>query len=350
MEKQEATKGWEIAQKLDQEKTTWERLMPEKSQIVAALWGMAVLFVVFLIGCWLAGNPFESTKRIASTFVKEAGWAGTNEWAIIWSVVWIAMFFEFMDATAGMGFGTAITPLLMLMGFDPKQIVPVVMIQQGIAGLIGTFLHAEYQNVEWKFSPMSETIKLWLYIAIPGILAELVSVTSVYAIFKFAKVWINIYVCVLLFGMGIISLLQGMMSKDRKYRPMQMCFWGFLAGFNKGVGGGGYGPVVTIGGLMSGVPAKSMMAVTAISEGTVSTLAILIWLAMLGSGVVVDYLLLPSMMIATILSAVVAPWATRVFPEKIWQFVVPAYSLILAFYSTWKSWPEIKKALAAMPK
>jgi len=103
--------------------------------------------------------------------------------------------------------------------------------------------------------------------------------------------------------------------------------------------------VVTIGGLLSGVPAKSMMAVTAISEGTVSTYSIIIWLLMLSGGVIVDYLLLPSMMIATILSAVVAPWATRVFPEKIWQFVVPAYSLILAFYSTYKSWPDIKKAL-----
>ena len=338
--------GFEIAQKLDQEKTAWERLMPEKGQIMAALYGMAVLFVVFLIGCWLAGNPFEATQRIASPFVKEMGWVGTNEWAIIWSVVWIAMAFEFMDATAGMGFGTAITPLLLLIGFDPRQIVPVVMIQQGVAGLIGTFLHAEYQNVEWKFKPMSETIKLWLYIAIPGIAAVTFSVTSVYAIFKFAKVWINLYVCALLLGMGVISLYQGMSDKgNRKYRPKMMGFWAFLAGFNKGVGGGGYGPVVTIGGLMSGVPAKSMMAVTAISEGTVSTYSIIVWLLMLSGGVVIDYILLPSMMIATILSAVVAPWATRVFPEKIWQFVVPAYSLILAFYSTYRSWPDIKKAL-----
>jgi hypothetical protein len=112
--------GFEIAQKLDREKTPWERLMPEKSQIVAALWSMGVLFVVFLIGCWLAGNPFEATQRIPSTFVKNMGWAGTNEWSIIWSVVFIAMAFEFMDATAGMGFGTAITPLLAGDGLRPQ--------------------------------------------------------------------------------------------------------------------------------------------------------------------------------------------------------------------------------------
>jgi len=344
MEKKEARKGWEVAMELEATKTFWERVVPDKSQLVAAAWSMGALTVVFFIGCWLAGNPFEATQRIPSTFVKSMGWEGTNQWTIVWSVVFIAMFFEFMDATAGMGFGTAITPLLLVMGFDPKQIVPVVMIQQGVAGIIGTFLHKEYGNVEWSFKPMSETIKLWFYIAIPGILAVTLSVTAVYAIFKFAKVWINLYVCALLLGMGCISLYQGVSQRVRKYRPKMMIGFATLAGFNKGIGGGGYGPVVTIGGLLSGVPAKSMMAVTAISEGTVSTYSIIVWLAMLSGGVVIDYLLLPSMMIATILSAVVAPWATRAFPERIWQYVVPAYSLILAFYATYKAFPDIKKA------
>lgn len=339
--------GWEKTMELDQ-KSMWERLIPQKSQLMAGFYGLLVLFAVFLIGCWLAGNPFEATQRIDSPWVQKAGWVGTNEWSIIWSVVLIAMLFEFMDATAGMGFGTALTPLLLLMGFNPKQIVPVVMIQQATAGLIGAFLHKEYENVEWGFKPMSETVKLWIYVAIPGILAVTVSVTSVYAILKVAKVWINLYVCALLLGMGMISLYQGISysRKKPKYRPKMMIAFAFLAGFNKGVGGGGYGPVVTIGGLLSGVPAKSMMAVTAISEGTVSTFSVIVWLAMLSGGVVIDYLLLPSMMIATIASAVIAPWATRVFPERIWQFVVPAYSCILAFYSTYRSWPDIKKALA----
>lgn len=46
--------------------------------------------------------------------------------------------------------------------------------------------------------------------------------------------------------------------------------------YSKGVGGGGYGPVVTVGGVISGVPVKSMLAVTAISEGTVSAFAIIV--------------------------------------------------------------------------
>jgi hypothetical protein len=112
------------------------------------------------------------------------------------------------------------------------------------------------------------------------------------------------------------------------------------------VGGGGYGPVVTIGGLMSGVPVKSMLAVTALSEGTVSTFAILVWLALLTSGVQLDYLLLPSMMLATMFSAVAAPYATRVFPEKLWKIVVPAYCLVVAVICFYKIIPDVIAKLA----
>ena len=338
--------GWEIARDLEAQKPTLlQRLVPEWRQLKAALGGVVVFFLVFLVGCWLAGNPFEATQRIPSQVVLDHGWEGTDQWSIFWGVVLLAMFFEFMDASAGMGFGTALTPLLLVMGFDPKQIVPVVMVQQGVAGLVGAFLHREFENVEWKFKPMSETIKLWLIISVAGVVAVTFSITAVYGYLHVAKIWIKLYVAVLLLVMGAVSLFQA--RKDRPYRPLRMLGFATLAGFNKGVGGGGYGPVVTVGGLISGVPVKSMLAVTAISEGTVSTFAILVWLVMLTSGVVVDYMLLPSMMIATMFSAVAAPYMTRVFPERLWRIVVPAYCVVVAVICFWKIIPGVLEKLGA---
>ena len=246
------------------------------------------VFHTFLwVGIWLSGNPFEATIRMPSAYVVSHGLQNVD-WTIIWSVVLIAAFFEFMDASAGMGFGTALTPLLLVLGFDPKQIVPVVMIQQGAAGLVGAFLHREFENVEWKFSPMSETIKLALIIVVSGVVFNVLAIVGIYKVFAVDKLWIKLYVALLLLMMGAISLFQS--KKERPYRPGKMVLWASLAGFNKGVGGGGYGPVVTIGGLMAGVPVKSMLAVTAISEGTVSTVALIVWLFMLASGVTIDYL------------------------------------------------------------
>jgi uncharacterized membrane protein YfcA len=337
--------GWEVAQNLEREKKTIkERLVPEWKQVRAALGGIVVFSIVFIIGCWLAGNPFDATQRIESDFTNARNWVGTNEWSIIWSVVILAMFFEFMDASAGMGFGTALTPLLLVIGFSPKQIVPAVMIQQGVAGLVGAFLHREFENVVWKFKPMSETVKLWIIIAVTGCLAVAFSITAVYAWLKIGQIWIKLYVAMLLLVMGVVSIMQA--RKDRPYRPWKMLGFAALAGFNKGVGGGGYGPVVTIGGLMSGVPVKSMLAVTAISEGTVSTFSILVWLALLTSGVAIDYLLLPSLMIATMFSAVAAPYATRVFPEKLWRILVPAYCVVVSGICFYKIIPDVIEKLA----
>ncbi|BBO90544.1 sulfite exporter TauE/SafE family protein [Desulfosarcina ovata] len=331
--------GWEVARDLEgKKKTVWERMIPEWRQMRAALGGVGVFFLVFLLGCWLAGNPFEPTVRIQSPYSVAHGLQG-NTWHIVWSVVLLAAFFEFMDASAGMGFGTALTPILLVLGFDPKQIVPVVMIQQGVAGLVGAFLHREFENVEWKFKPMSETVKLWFIIGVVGCLAVTVSIVGIYKILHVDKVWIKLYVAALLLVMGGASLFQG--RKERPYRPKRMIGFAALAGFNKGVGGGGYGPVVTIGGLLAGVPVKSMLAVTAICEGTVSTFSIIVWLALLTSGVQIDYLLLPSFMIATMFSAIAAPYMTRVFPEKLWKIVVPAYCLVVAAICFWKIAPGV---------
>jgi hypothetical protein len=331
--------GWEVAQELEQNKTTiFERLLPEWKHIRAALGGVFVFFLIFLLGTWLAGNPFEPTVRIQSKWVIANGLTG-NEWCIVWSVVLLAAFFEFMDASAGMGFGTALTPLLLVIGFDPKQIVPVVMIQQGAAGLVGAFLHREFENVEWKFKPMSETVKLWLTIGGVGCLAVTVSIVGVYKILHLDKVWIETYVAVLLLGMALVSAFQA--RKERPYKPNRMIGWAALAAFNKGVGGGGYGPVTTIGGILSGVPVKSMLAVTAIAEGTVCAFSIIVWLAMLASGEKIDYLLLPSMMLATMFSAVAAPYMTRVFPEKLWKLIVPAYCIVVAAITFYKVVPSI---------
>jgi uncharacterized protein len=271
--------------------------------------------------------------------MQSLGWAGTNQWGILWAVVGIAVVFEFLDVAAGMGYGTAVTPLLLLLGYDPIQIVPVIMIQQAAAGLLGAFLHSEFGNVEWRFKPVSETVRLWLVIAGIGCLAVVFSVTAVYGLLKVAKVWINLYVAVLLVGMGVASLVSW--HRSSRYRPGWMVFFGALAGFNKGVGGGGYGPVVTVGGLLAGVPAKSMLAVTALSEGTVCVVSIGAWIAIAARGIALDFVLLPSMLLGSMIAAVAAPYATRVLPERSWRLVIPVYCLALAAYGLYKAAPSL---------
>jgi uncharacterized membrane protein YfcA len=336
--------GWEVAHQVEEEKPTiGARAILTGHQIKTLIIYSFAFAVLFLIAIWLAGNPFEFTQRIPSEFVKAKGWIGTNNWMIVWWVVLLCAFFEYMDSAGGMGYGTALTPLMLMAGFDPRQVVPLVMITEMFTGLIAGLIHGEFENVSWQFKPMNETTKLVIIVAIIGMACVGFSITAAYKIFSVHKFWIKLYVAMLLIVMGVCSLLTAKTFKN--YRPKWMWLFAAVAGFNKGIGGGGYGPVVTVGGLLAGVPVKSMVAVTSFAEGATCLFAVIVWFALLSSGVVIDYLLLPSFVIGTVLAAVGAPYTTRVLPEKFWKMVVPVYCCLLAIYSFYRLWPDIQKRL-----
>ncbi len=310
--------GWEVSRQLEKDKpTVRERLIPQKSELTAAGLSLSLFLLLFLLACYAPGIYRDRASDIPVRLI--------NWWVVILAVV-----LEFLDSAAGMGYGTAITPLLMLLGYDPLQIVPAVMIQQAAAGLTTAFLHREFSNVEWRFRPLSETVRLCLIITVAGCIATIVSITAVYAVFKTAENWIRLYVAVLLIIMGVVSLVRS--AKKRPYQPMKMFFFGALAGFNKGIGGGGYGPVVTIGGLLSGVPVKTMTAVTSFSEGIVCTVSVIVWLSLMKYGVNPDFILLPSMLLGSMVAVVAAPYAVKIIPQKTWNWFVPAYSCCLAVF------------------
>jgi hypothetical protein len=90
---------------------------------------------------------------------------------------------------------------------------------------------------------------------------------------------------------------------------------------------------------------KNMVAITSLAEGLTCLASVVMWFALLTTGVVIDYMLLPSFVIGTILAAVAAPYTTRVLPERFWKFAVPVYCCLLAAYSFYKIWPDIQKRL-----
>ncbi|MDD5207182.1 MAG: sulfite exporter TauE/SafE family protein [Desulfobacterales bacterium] len=336
--------GWEVAREVEATKSTiGERAKVSGEQLRSFIKYIAVFGVLFIIACWLAGNPFEFTQRIPSEYVKKAGLVGTDSWTIVWWVVLMCAFFEYMDSAGGMGYGTALSPLLMVAGFDPTQVVPLIMITETFTGLVAGFIHGEFENVEWKWSPMNETTKLVVVVAITGMLASAISVTAIYKVMQLHKFWVKFYVAILLIVMAVCSVMTA--KTYLKYRPGLMWIFAAVGGFNKGVGGGGYGPVITVGGLLSGVPVKSMVAVTSYAEGFTSLAAVITWFVLLSTGTVIDYLLLPSFVIGTVIAAVGAPYTTRVLPEKFWRWVVPVYCCFLAAYTFYKIWPDVQKRL-----
>ncbi|UCC20669.1 MAG: sulfite exporter TauE/SafE family protein [Promethearchaeota archaeon] len=249
-------------------------------------------------------------------------------------IIIVAFIFESMDSIAGMGFGTALSPLLFLLGYSPLQVVPAILISEAITGAVDTFFDHEFKNVTYSFHPLNDAAKIGLIIAFFGCIAIFASVLLGYFAIKFPSIVIKTYVAVLVIIMGISGLIRLQLKKIEftKTHPKLLIGFSALAGFNKGIGGGGYGPVITMGQIFSGVYEKSATAIVSFSESIVSIVGILTFFLISFAGVNVDLILLPSLFTGGFIAALSAPYLVRVLPNKIWQYFIPLYAFGIGIY------------------
>ena len=196
-------------------------------------------------------------------------------------VVLLAFLFETMDSAAGMGFGTALSPLLLALGYDPLAVVPVLLLSEAVTGIVAAAMHHEMRNVHFSIrGPMNEATRLSLIITATGIISIVTSVTLAYFALDLPKSVIKAFVAAMVVLMAIAALARHFGSRRTEYRPKRMIAFAAWAAFNKGIGGGGYGPVLTLGQLYSGVYEKSAAAITSLAEGATSIAGILAFFAL----------------------------------------------------------------------
>ncbi|MFX1350570.1 MAG: TSUP family transporter, partial [Promethearchaeota archaeon] len=240
-------------------------------------------------------------------------------------IILLAFLFESMDSMAGMGFGTALSPLLFLFGYSPLQVVPTILISEAITGAIDTIFDHEFKNVRYSFRPLNDATKISLIMAFFGCLAIFTSVILGYFAIKFPDPVIKTYVAILILFMGVSGFIKIKLSKIEfsKRRPKMLIGFSALAGFNKGIGGGGYGPVITMGQIFSGIYEKSATAIVSFAESIVSVVGIFTFFLISFVGVDVDLVLLPSLFTGGFFAALLSPYLVRVLPNKVWKYFIP---------------------------
>ena len=255
---------------------------------------------------------------------------------LILYVIVLAFLFETMDSCAGMGFGTGLTPLLFLVGYDPLQVVPILLISEAITGITSGIFHHEFQNVRFSIRrPLNRETGIMLMIAVIGCLVILCSVFLTYYAVKLPTDVIKAYVGILVLSMGIIGMIR-LKSRSTTYKPKLLMGFSALAGFNKGIGAGGYGPVVMMGQLFSGIYEKTATAIVSLAEGFVCVVGFATFLLLSAYGVTIDYVLLPSIFTGGFIAAILSPYIVRVLPNKVWRVVIPVYAIGMGIITLWK--------------
>jgi hypothetical protein len=203
----------------------------------------------------------KSTLWIVSVlvlFVLAARYAGLAGGSIM-MIFGLCFACELIDSGLGMGYGTILTPALMFLGYGPSDIVPTILMSELLSGFTAAFFHNEIKNVDLVVggrdmgpafilaggSVVGVAVGVFLALALPQNLLRMA-----------------IGCIILTSGLFVILLSHQIIV----YRNWKMLVLSSLASFNKAVSGGGYGPLVTCGQILSGVPGKSAVGITSFAE------------------------------------------------------------------------------------
>ncbi len=206
------------------------------------------------------------------------------------AVAVVSLACEYMDASIGMGYGTTLSPILLAIGFAPLEVVPAVLIGQLAGGLVGGLAHHRLGNISLDFRrdreikgrlgrlgylPRSTDGKIVFILAITGIVGAIVGTSTAVTIPETA---LKIYIGAMVAAVGVVILLRRIRQGSISWKGLIGV--GLISSFNKSMSGGGYGPLVTGGQIISGGGVRNSVGNTTLAEGLVCAVGFVSYLVL----------------------------------------------------------------------
>jgi uncharacterized protein len=185
--------------------------------------------------------------------------ADQDPWVVLAAAAALSFAAEYVDGSVGMGYGTTLTPLLLLLGFSPHVVVPAILVQQLIAGAIAAFSHHSMGNVDLR--PGSPALKLGLLLGGCGVVGG--ALTAGIAM-RLPAETLQAITGVIVIAMGLVLTVAGRFKQ--RFSWWRAGALGLIAAGNKGLMGGGYGPLITGGQVLAGMGGAQAVAITCLSE------------------------------------------------------------------------------------
>jgi len=267
------------------------------------------------------------------------------------TIMIVAFFAEYIDSSLGMGYGTTLTPLLLLFGFNPLQVVPAILLSELITGLLAGFTHHKAGNVNFK--PKSTNIRyimkrlkelgyvesfkrgIPIHLKIALVLAACSIIGTIAAVFiavNIPKFWLKLYIGLLVMVIGGVILFT--LNKNYKFSWKKILGLGFIASFNKGISGGGYGPVVTGGQLLSGVSGRNAVGITSLAEGLTCAVGVVAYLL---TKSIIDWRLAPYLIIGAVISVPFSAKKKKKIKTRTLAIIIGIVTLILGAFTIIKT-------------
>jgi len=242
-----------------------------------------------------------------------------------------AFFCEFVDASLGMGYGTILSPVLIIIGYSPVIVIPSILLSQAIGGSIASIFHHREKNS--IFTLKNENFKVVLLISILGVFAICF---SSYLGTIIPKKILKTYIGTLVFVMGII------ISSNIKFKFTwrKILGLGLISAFNKGLSGGGFGPVTTAGQIIIGRNHKESVGVTTFSEVFICLAGFLVYniVGHVNNIIHYDVNLLLCLIFGCIFAAPAGVKLTKILPKRIMKHIMGILAISLGCWTLIKTW------------
>ncbi len=245
---------------------------------------------------------------------------------LLWAGVALVM--EFIDSFLGMMYGTVLSPLLILAGYDAKTVVPAILISQAVGGFVASWRHHRLGNANFSKGAVDRQISLkviWL-----GVLASIIGVFLSVSIPVKA---LNTYIALLVIVIAVMIFLQ----KTFIMTPAKIFVLGFISAFNKALSGGGFGPLVAGGQLVfKDRHEKGAIGSTDFAEAPICLIGFILWLFLKG---LPDLQLTISLCTGAGLGGLFGPEAlSRITSRNKLKFALGVLVLIEGFWVLYKVW------------
>ncbi|MBD3256317.1 MAG: TSUP family transporter [Candidatus Lokiarchaeota archaeon] len=226
-----------------------------------------------------------------------------------------------VDNSFGMGYGI-ISMVLILLDFSLLVIVPTLLLSQATTGLTGALFHYLYKNFDFKTKESTER-RVFVLFTILGTIGSLI---AIFLVFTVPENIVMTYIGMMMIGIGLLVLFNIKMNDSL----LNFFLIGTLAGFNKAISGGGYGPLITSGQILSGTEIRKAVGVTQLSESLLSILGFILYSIFNNfSQVILTIQLAIIMVISGVISAPLGSYLARKLKDKTAKAMVGILSISL---------------------
>lgn len=287
--------------------------LPGLAQRRVRIWALMVAAIVLLLGIQAAVPGWRLLPGLSGSLTAGAALC----------IFLAALFCEYVDSSLGMGYGTTLTPLLLLAGFEPLQIVPCVLLSEFVTGLSAGLMHHRDGNVDLLRDRKARSAVVML-----SLLSVVGTVAAVTLAVRVPKTWLTVIIATIILSVGVTTLAT--LRRRLRYRRGHLIAIGAVAAFNKGLSGGGYGPLVTAGQVVSGMPPKHAVAITSLAEALTCLVGLVAYVFIQGQ---IDWMLAVPLTAGAILSVPMATLTVRRLPESLMRGSVGVVTCLLGVFA-----------------